>query len=191
MSEVTPTKDSKPNSREPRLYGYLIEFDDPDDLLRAASVVRDAGYQRWDCFSPFPVHGLDRAMNIKPTLLPWLVMGAGLAGAASGLALQIITNSIWYPFVVGGKPLLSIPAFIPVTFELTILFSAVTTVVGMLGLNRLPRLHHPLFRSARFREVTTDRFFICIETSDPKFDRKMTRALLESLNDADVEEVYD
>lgn len=190
MSEATPTESTQ-RAREPRLYGYLVEFHDPDALLRAAGLVRDAGYKRWDCYTPFPVHGLDKAMNIRPTILPWMVMGAGLAGCAAGLLLQIITNSHWYPFIVGGKPYYSIPAFIPVTFELTILFSAVTTVFGMLGLNRLPRLHHPLFTSPRFREVTTDRFCLCIEATDPSFDPKMTRALLESLGGSDVEEVYD
>jgi hypothetical protein len=171
------------------LYGLLAEFGNVEDLIAGAERVRDAGYTRWDAHAPFPVHGLDDAMGIRPTRLPYLVFAAGAAGAFAGLALQWWTNAADYPLVISGKPLFALPAAVPVMFELTILFAALAAFVGMLAFNDLPLWYHALFRSERFRRATNDRFFISIEARDPKFDPETARALLASLRGATVEEV--
>ena len=183
-------------------YGLIAEFKTPGEVLKAADEVRKAGYRWWDCCTPFPVHGLDGAMGIKPTILPVMVFFAGMTGTLAAFVLQAFTNaadfSIWalvwvtgYPYLISGKPLISMPAFIPVMFEVTILFAALTTVFGMFTMNGLPRLHHPLFNSDRFRKVTDDRFFVVIEARDPKYFRSRTEAFLESLGATAVEEVRD
>jgi hypothetical protein len=177
--------------RAPELWGLLAEFEDPDVLLSAASEVRNAGYTRWDVHTPFPVHGMDRAMGVKRTILPWIVLLGGLAGCGLALFLQWYTNAFDYPFLISGKPYFSLPAFIPVTFELTVLLAALAAVFGMLILNLLPEYYHPVFKSERFRRVTTDRFFIVIEARDPLFDRKRTTAFLESLDGLAVEPLED
>jgi hypothetical protein len=173
----------------PVLYGYLAEFDKVDELLTAARQVRDAGFTRWDTHTPFVIHGLDAAMGIKKTVLPYVVFLAGLTGTAAGLLLQWWTNAIDYPYLISGKPYFSLPANIPVAFETTILFAAISTLIGMLALNGLPKLSHPLFGSRAFKRVTDDRFFISIEATDPLFDRATTRKLLESLSALQIEEV--
>jgi hypothetical protein len=171
-------------------YGYLVEFDNVDDLIAGAETVRDAGYTRWDAHSPFVVHGLDKAMGIKPTILPILVFIGGVTGTAGGILLQWWTNAVNYPFQISGKPLFSLPANIPIAFEMTILVAAITALVGMLALNLLPRHHHPLFSSSRFKRATDNRFFISVEAADPKFDPDATWALLERLpGSLSVEEV--
>ena len=162
----------------PRPWGLLAEFASPQDLLRAAARMRDAGYTKWDAHTPFPVHGLDGAMGIKATRLPFLVLCAGVAGAASGLLMQWWMNAIDYPIIISGKPFNSLPADIPVTFELTVLFASLTSFVGMLIANGLPRFHHPLFANASFRRATTDGFFLVIEAADPRFDLLTTEQLL-------------
>jgi hypothetical protein len=174
---------------EKRLFGYLVEFLDPEHLIEACRRVRDAGYRRWDAHTPFPLHAMDDAMGIRGTRLPWIVLAAGLTGCALALLLQWYTNAFDYPYAISGKPFFSLPAFVPVTFELTILLSALATFFAMWSLNGLPRLHHPLFNSARFRRVTADRFFIVIEASDPLFDHERTRAFLEGLGGTTVEPV--
>lgn len=173
--------------RAPVLAGLLAEFEDVDSVLAAAVHVRDAGFHRWDVHSPFPVHGMDQAMGIRPTILPWFVLIAGLTGLSFGYWLQWYTNVWDYPYYISGKPVNSVPAWIPVMFELTILFSALTTVFGMLGLNRLPRHYNPLFKSRRFRRVTSDRFFVVIDAADPKFDRDGTEKMLLELGATAVE----
>ena len=162
------------------IFGLLAEFKTPQDLVRAAARVRDAGYTKWDAHTPFPVHGLDGAMGVRPTRLPYLVLGAGLTGTAGGLLMQWWMNAVDYPLIISGKPFNSLPASIPVTFELTVLLAALTAFIGMLVANALPRFHNPLFASAAFRRVTTDAFFILIEAHDPRFDRDKTEALLTS-----------
>jgi len=179
------------NGEGPALYGYLVEFDKVDDLLRAATAVRDAGYTRWDAHTPFVIHGLDAAMGVKKTILPYIVFLAGLTGTTAGILLQWWTNAVDYPFLISGKPLFSLPANIPVAFETTILFAAISALVGMLALNGLPQLHHPLFRSRAFKRVTDDRFFISIEVDDPIFDTTATRELLESVSGQPVERIED
>lgn len=173
------------------LFGLMAEFDNPTDLVAAAEKVRDAGYTRWDAHTPFPVHGLDRAMGIRPTILPWLVLGAGLTGLAVGVLLQWWPNAVDYPLIISGKPLFSLPANIPIIFEVIVLMSAITAFVAMLGLNQLPELYHPTFKSNRFRRVTDDRYFIVVEAGDPKFDRTQTESLLASLSPHSVEVLED
>ncbi len=168
----------------------LAEFDSVDTLKSAAQAIRDEGFRRWDAHSPYPVHGLDRAMGIRPTVLPWLVLGAGLTGCAVALLLQWGTNAVAYPFIISGKPFFSLPANIPITFELIVLFSALAAFGGVMVLNRLPEFAHPVFRSPRFRRATTDGFFISIDAADPRFDVERTKALLESLGAAAVEVCY-
>jgi hypothetical protein len=168
-------------------YGILAEFATPTDLYRACERVRDAGFTRWDAHSPFPVHGLERAMGLRRSPLPWIVLGMGLTGLAAGFALQWWIHVSAYPLVISGKPFFAWPAFIPITFEVGILFAALGAVVGMFALNRLPMHHHPLFRSKVFERVTDDAFFISIESWDPQFDPAATRQLLESVGARSVE----
>lgn len=186
-----------------RAHALLVEFDSPHAIKEAARRVRDAGFVRWDTHTPFPVHGIDEQMGIQRTKLPFIVFACGALGCLAGLLLQWWTNASslnlgvdlnfirGYPFQVSGKPFFSLPANIPVIFELTVLFSAFGAVFGMLVLNDLPKHYNPLFRSQRFRRVTTDRFFLCIETADPNYDPVHTPALARSLGGAAVEEVYD
>jgi hypothetical protein len=168
-------------------FGILAEFATPSDLYRACERVRDAGFTRWDAHTPFPVHGLDKAMGLRASPLPWIVLAAGLTGAALGFILQWWVHASAYPLVISGKPYFSWPAYIPITFELGVLFAAFGAVFGMFGLNRLPMHYHPLFSSQVFGRVTDDAFFISIESWDPKFDASGTGTLLESFGARRVE----
>ena len=157
-------------SENPQPVLLLAEFETADELMSAAEKVRDEGFKRWDCHTPYPVHGLDGAMGIRPTILPWLVLGGGMTGFIGGLVMQGWMNGVDYKFLISGKPFFSVPASIPVAFELTILLSAFGAFGGMLALNGLPKMFNPLFRSDRFRRATADRFFISIEGRDRRFD---------------------
>ena len=168
-------------------YGILAEFTTPADLYHACERVRDAGFTRWDAHTPFPVHGLEGAMGLRRSPLPWIILVSGLTGAALGFGLQWWVHSSAYPLVISGKPLLAWPAYIPITFEVGVLFAALGAVLGMLGLNRLPMHHHPLFQSKVFERVTDDAFFISIESWDPRFDASGTGKLLKSLGARSVE----
>jgi hypothetical protein len=168
-------------------FGILAEFATPADLYQACERVRDAGFTKWDAHTPFPVHGLEKAMGIRRSPLPWIVLVTGLAGAAAGFGLQVWVHSVAYPLVISGKPFISWPAFIPITFELGVLGAAAGAVFGMLGLNGLPMHYHPLFKSKVFEQVTDDAFFISIESWDPRFDPASTGKLLESLGARSVE----
>lgn len=172
------------------LKGLLAEFPDPATLLNAARAIRDARWRAWDSHTPFPVHGLDRAMGIRPTILPWLAMGAGVTGLIVALLMQWWTNAVDYPLNISGKPLFSLPANIPVAFELIVLFSALAAFFGVLALNGLPRYNNPLFRKASFQRASSDRFFISLDAQDPAFDPVDSRQLLESLGATLVDEVY-
>ncbi|MGA2441779.1 MAG: DUF3341 domain-containing protein [Tepidisphaeraceae bacterium] len=178
-------------STEPVLTGLLGEFADVSAVVSAAQKTRAAGYKVWDVHSPFPIHGIDAVIGIRPTILPWLVLCGGLTGLAAGLALQWFCNAFDYQIIVSGKPMFSLPANIPIIFECTVLFSALTAVFGMLGLNRLPLLYNPIFKSARFRRVTDDKFFIWIDESDSQFDEKKTEEFLKSVGAIAVERIED
>ncbi|MEM7166515.1 MAG: DUF3341 domain-containing protein [Planctomycetota bacterium] len=169
-------------------WGLLAEFKSEEEIMAAAKEVNAAGFRKWDCHVPHPVHGLDKAMGVKATILPWLVLAGGLTGATLGYTMQYWMNAVDYPFLISGKPLHSGPSMIPVTFEVTILFSAFTAFFGNFALNGLPRFFNPLFRSDRFRRATNDRFFVAIETADPQYSAK-TRDFLQSLGASHVEEV--
>lgn len=160
-------------------WGLLASYDTTPDIYHACEKVRDAGYERWDACTPFPVHGLEHAMGLRPSKLPWAVLTAGLIGGISIIIFMVWASAYDYPLNIGGKPTWSIPAFIPITFEVTVLFSALTAAFGMLFINRLPQLHHPLFNNKNFERVTDDVFFIVVEASDPKFNLSETKALLE------------
>lgn len=170
-----------------KLFGALAEFADPAGLYHACEGVRDAGYTRWDAHTPFPVHGLERAMGLKDSRLPWVVLALALGGAVAGMGLQGWVSTIAYPLVISGKPFFSWPAFVPVTFELAVLGGAVGAVFGMFAFNQLPTLHHPLFNSQRFERASDDGFFISIESWDPQFDPDRTADLLRRLGATGVE----
>lgn len=179
------------SASERELYGLLAEYESGEVLLEAAREVRDAGHTRWDCYTPYPVHGLDRAMGLRDTRLPWVVLIGGVVGCGVAILMQWWMNAVDYPLIIGGKPFFSLPANIPVAFEMTILFAAVATIGGLLLMIGLPRFHHPVFSSNRFRRVTTDGFFVEIEAADPRFDLQHTERFLESLGCARVERLGD
>lgn len=177
------------NDTKGGLYGLLSEFESPSLLVAAVRQVRDAGFKHWDVHTPFPVHGMDEAMGIRGTKLPFIILGGGITGLALGTLMQWWMNAVDYPFQISGKPLFGLPANIPIMFELTVLFSAFAAFFGMWGLNGMPRLYHPLFTNRRFRRATQDRFFIVIEARDPQFDPERTRAFLAGLGGNVVEDV--
>ncbi len=172
-----------------RVYGYLAEFKSASALYKAAEKVRDAGFRKWDCYTPYPVHGLDTAMGMKRSILPWFVFFGGITGTATAFALAYSTQVLIYPTVVQAKPtnIFTIPAFFPIMFELTILFSGFTVLFGLLGLIQLPRLNHPLFASKQFHRATDDGFFIAIEARDAKFGPDATRSLLAEIGGENIE----
>jgi hypothetical protein len=152
--------------------GMLAEYDSPQAIFHACEEIRDAGFRRFDSYTPFPVHNLDKAMGLGPSYLPWFVLLAGITGATFAMGFMIWISAYYYPLNIGGKPTWSIPAFIPVTFEVTVLLSGLTAVFGMLALNGLPRYHHPLFNIPKFAKVTDDTFFVMIDANDKKYDSR-------------------
>lgn len=176
------------------LYGLVGEFETPKQLITAAKKVREAGYQKIDAYSPFPVEGLSEALGLgrKQDLVPLITLIGGLSGGLGGFFFQYWVNVIAYPENIAGRPLNSWPAFIPVTFELTVLGASLFAVFGMLALNKLPQPHHPLFGVERFyKHASNDRFFLCIESQDPKFQLAETSRFLKDLNAQHVTEVQD
>ena len=155
---------------ESQVAGVVAEFDSADALKAAAVGVRDQRFTLWDAHSPFPIHGMQRAMGMRPTPLPWLVLGAGVTGGLVALLMQWWMNAVDYPLIISGKPLFSLPANIPVTFELIVLFSALAAFGGAMMLGQLPQFLHFAFSAKNFHRVTTDGFFISIEAVDPGFE---------------------
>ena len=180
---------SQSSTKRPAL--YLAEYDTPNAIAKAAMKVRDAGYQKWDCHTPYALHGMDEAMGLKPTKIGFISFFFGMAGVATAVLMMKYMNA-WdfnfldmgwgYPIVVGGKPPGSFPWMVPIMFELGVLFAGLATLFGLLGIIKLPRHNHPVFESERFEAATDDKFFISIEAEDQKFDLDRTKALLESTN---------
>jgi ActD protein len=173
----------------PDLYGILAEFADRDLLLDAARKAHAAGYRSVDAYTPLPVEGLSEAIGFRHTRLPWVVFTGAALGAVGGFGMQLYASAVHYPQNVGGRPLNSWPAYIPITFELTILGASLFAVFGLLALNGLPTPYHPLFNVDRFELASREALFLCVKSKDPKFDRRETRAFLESLAPREVFEV--
>ncbi len=176
---------------KPKNFGWMAEYVDEHSLLTAARKVRDSGYTKTDAYTPFPVHGIDEALGIKPTLLPFIVLSLAFTGLIAAIVMQVWMNAIDFPYLISGKPLLSIPAFIPVTFETTVLFSAFTTFFAMWGLNGLPRFSNPVFTSPRFDRATNDRFFLHVDARDKYFNRESVKDLLSGTHPESLEEVIE
>lgn len=173
----------------PTLYGLMAEFDTPTALVQAAERARLAGYREMDAYSPIPIHELSEALGVRRTRLPILVFLGGLLGGLGGFGLEYWTQVIAYPLNIGGRPLNSWPQYIPVTFETTVLGAALSAFVGMWALNKLPQPYHPVFNVPAFARASTDRFFLCIEAADPKFDREATGRFLHGLHPVGVSDV--
>jgi hypothetical protein len=171
----------------PASYAIMAEFDTPAAILHAAEEVRERGYRNWDVFTPFPIHGMDRAMGMKNSIVGWFSFIGGCTGYTTGMLMIYFMNDVSYPIVIGGKPMFSPFSAFPPSYELTILFGAFGALLGMLFLNRLPRLHHPLLKNRRFALATHDKFFVVIESSDPKYSENETRKLLENMGSKHIE----
>ena len=173
----------------PAIYGILAEFDDPKSLVEAAKRTYAAGYRKIDTFSPYPIEEAWEAIGHHDRRLSPIVLGGGITGLLAGLGLQEWVHQVAYPVNIAGKPLNSWPQFIPVTFEMTILFAAIAAVLGMIVLNGLPQPYHPAFNVPRFEHASRDKFFLIVESEDPKFDRQATADFLKGLNASEVTEV--
>jgi hypothetical protein len=174
-----------------RVYGLMAEFATPEEIVHAAENAYSSGYRKMDAYSPMPVHGLDEAIGFRKNYVPLVVLIGAILGAAAGYGLCVFMVAVPYVHNVGARPIISWPAFIPVTFETTVLFASLFAVVGMILMNGLPRPYHPVFNAPRFDRASHDRFFLCIEASDPKFHIDETRAFLQGLNPFEVTEVND
>jgi len=170
-------------------YGLIATFDTTPDVYHAAEKVRDAGYKNWDCITPFPIHGLDGAMGVKRSNVPKISLCGGLLGFTTGMSLIYWTSAVNYPLIVGGKPFFSPLYAFPVSYELTILFTAFATIGGMFFLNGLPMHYHPVLKSDKILSGMDDKFHIVIEASDPKFNLAQTKALLEQVGGKEIQEL--
>ena len=177
------------STAEKGTYAIVAEFTSAEALLEATQQTSNEGYREMDTYTPFPIHGLSDAMRFHDIRVPWFIFTGGLIGAFTGYTLQWYTAAVDYPLNVGGKPLNSLPSFFPVTFECTILFSAITAFICMFGLNGLPKPYHPIFNTPGFQRATVDRFFLAIEATDPKFDPETTAEFLRGLGAVSVSEV--
>src|SRR5512143_2680095 len=171
------------------VYGMMAEFDTPTGLLQATERAYAAGYRKMDAYSPYPIEELGEALGFRKNRVPLVVLVGGILGGLSGYLLQYWIAAVSFPENIGGRPFQSWPAFIIVTFEMTILFGGISAVVGMLALNGLPMPYHPVFNNPRFTAASRDRFFLCIEAADPKFDREGTVKFLSDFRPVDVAEV--
>lgn len=185
-----PDRTTPSDSAAP-LWGLMAEFDTPAAISHAAEHIRDAGFTKWDVYSPFPIHGMDGAMGLKLSKVTWIMGGAALSGFAFSLWLQWWTSAVNFKIVAGGKPLFAWEQYTPIMFELSVLFSAFGAILGMLILNALPRWYHPLFAKQRFLRVSDDRLVIAIEAQDPNFDEQDTRAMFEQLGGTHIDTVED
>ncbi|MCS0493993.1 DUF3341 domain-containing protein [Ancylobacter sp. MQZ15Z-1] len=167
------------------VFGLMAEFSRPETLVDAIASARKAGFRRMDAYSPFPVEGAQQALGFEDNRVPWLTLAGGVFGAALGYGMQVYTNAA-YPIDIGGRPLFATPAFMLITFELMVLFAVIFSIGGMLALNRLPRLHHPVFDIEAFHLASSDKFFLVIFGDDPKFDDGATRRFLEGLEPVGV-----
>jgi hypothetical protein len=183
MTEIKEVKETPP------VYGILAEFETPEEILAAARQVYRMGYTKTDALTPYPIHGLDEALGMKRSILGYIVFGMGAFGVLAAILLQWYSNEIAYPLVVGGKPFFAIQPFIPVTFEVMVLFAAFAAVLGMLGLNGLPRFYHSSFNYSRILTASHDRYLLVVEKTDPKFHEEETANLLRALGGKHVEVV--
>ena len=177
--------------RRSLLYGFLAEFENPEDLKRCVQRARQEGYRNMDTYTPFPIEGMGEELRLPHTPVPIIVFIGGLIGAITGYGMQYYSAVISYPLNIGGRPYHSWPSFVVITFELTILFAGISAVLGMLALNSLPKPHHPLFNEPRFERATQDRFFLCIEARDPAFDTQKTWQFLEAVHPEGLYAVHD
>ena len=175
--------------RKPGIWGLMAEFDQPAELVRACRAAREAGYRRMDAYTPFPMEAVFEALGLHRNAMPFIVLCGGVLGCVGGLSLCYWVSVVAYPLNVGGRPFFSLPAFIPVTFECTILVAALFAVLGMLALNGLPMPYHPVFNVPSFALASRDRFFLCIESADARFDREATQKFLEQFSPLSVSEV--
>lgn len=173
-------------NHKPEIYGLMAEFNTPDEVLVAARKASASGFSKMDAYTPFPMEELTDALKIRQTKLSLFVLCCGIAGCLTGFFLQYFAAAVDYPLNIGGRPLNSWPQWIPITFELTILFSALGAFIGVFFRNGLPRPIHPVFNVDRFEHASRDKFFLCIEASDPRFDKKTTHDFLQSLGPAYV-----
>ena len=176
-------------SVRPPIYGLLAEFADANALVTATRQAHEKGFRSMDAYAPFPIEEVSEALGFRKTRLPFIVLIGGILGCLTGFGMQYYSAVLSYPIDVGGRPFNSWPAFIPITFEMTILGAALSAVLGMLALNGLPMPYHPVFNVPRFALATRDRFFLCIEARDPLFDREQTKSFLRSLTPREVTEV--
>jgi hypothetical protein len=174
---------------QPGLYGLVARFDTPETLYAAAEKTRDAGYTCTDAHTPFPVHGLWEALGMKRSPLPWIIFFGGVFGFFGGLYLQYWVSAVTYPLNVGGRPFVSWPSWIPVTFECTVLAASLTAIVGMLAMNKLPQPYHEIFNAPGFERASEDGFYLAIEAKDPQFEESATKTFLRELGAEEVHEV--
>jgi hypothetical protein len=184
------THEAVPTSNKPQKpWGIVGYFTGPADVYKACESLRDAGYKQFDAYTPFPVHGLEHAMGLKPSRLPWIVFACAITGFSSALLMMLYMNVWDYPLIIGGKPFLTIPSYVPICFELTILFSAFGAFFGQWGLNMLPKYFDPVMQHPSFDRATDDRFFISVSSADANYDSNKTRSLLEGLGARELTEV--
>ena len=179
------------SSTTKKLYGILAEFKNPKALVDVSKKVVEAGYDKFDTYSPFPIHGIDKAMSLPKSKLGYIVIGHSILGFTGAIAMMYFMSVIDYPINISGKPFFNAPAWVPITFELTVLLSAFGAVFGMFFLNGLPQLNNPLFEVERFKKATDDGFFLCIEANDSKFQEDLVRQLLHDAGATYIEEVYE
>lgn len=178
-------------TNDKNLYGILAEFRNPKELLDAAEAVEQSGYKKFDTYAPFPIHGMEKAMNLNDSRVGWITLGGALVGFFGALGLMIWVMGYEYPMNISGKPFINIPIYVPITFELTVLLSAFAATFGMIAVNNLPRLYNPLFNSERFKKASDDGFFICIEAGDVLFSEEKVESLFDGEGATYVEKIYE